>query len=390
MTKQTDLPLKGKSAKEAQASSTGLALLGEFCIGLGVLDWVDAYMPKSGKGAHFKASEYVFPLVLMLNSGGRSLEDIRIIRRDFMLRDILPLKRVPSSDAIGNWLRRTADRGRLSGLEKTNRKLLKQALEYDDIKNYTLNIDVTVIKAEKKSAKPTYKGFKGYAPLVGLLAENGLIVSEEFREGNIDPALKNLEFCKHCIGQMPAGKSIGRLRAGPPSYQDDIIEFCDREGVKFAIGVNLDESILRAIGSIPESDWRPYREGYIAETASSFIGTKKTFRIIALQRRYQEKLFNKEDAKSNCSVIATNIKGSARDVFKWYNQGCTSSKNRINDLKVCFGMERMPCGQIGANAVFFRIGAISYNINRLFLLKTSGKSSHKRQMHSLRSSLFHN
>lgn len=378
MTKQTDLPLKGKSAKETQASSTGLALLGEFCIGLGVLDWVDAYMPKSGKGAHFKASEYVFPLVLMLNSGGRSLEDIRIIRRDFMLRDILPLKRVPSSDAIGDWLRRTADRGRLSGLEKTNRKLLKQALEYDDIKNYTLNIDVTVIKAEKKSAKPTYKGFKGYAPLVGHLAENGLIVSEEFREGNIDPALKNLEFCKYCIGQMPAGKSIGWLRAGPPSYQDDIIEFCDREGVKFAIGVNLDESILRAIGSILESDWRPYREGYIAETASSFIGTKKTFRIIALQRRYQKELFNKEDAKSNCSVIATNIKGSARDVFKWYNQGCASSKNRINDLKVYFGMERMPCGQIGANAVFFRIGAISYNINRLFLLKTSGKSLHKR------------
>ena len=381
MTRQTDLPLKFKKAKEARASSTGLALLGEFCVGLGVLDWVDAYMPKSGKGARFKASEYLFPLVLMLNSGGRSLEDIRIIRHDFMLRDILPLKRVPSSDAIRNWLRRTADRGRLSGLEKTNRKLLKQALEYDDIKNYTLNIDVTVIKAEKKSAKPTYKGFKGYAPFVGLLAENGLIVSEEFREGNIDPALKNLEFCKHCIGQMPAGKSIGRLRAGPPSYQDDIIEFCDREGVKFAIGVNLDESILRAIGSIPESDWRPYREGYIAETASSFIGTKKTFRIIALQRRYQKKLFNKEDAKSNYSIIATNIKGSARDVFKWYNQGCASSKNRINDLKVCFGMERMPCGQAGANAVFFRIGAISYNINQLFLLKTLDKSSHKRRIH---------
>ena len=380
MTRQTDLPLKFKKAKEAQASSAGLALLGEFCVGLGVLDWVDAYMPKSGKGARFKASEYLFPLVLMLNSGGRSLEDIRIIRNDFMLRDILPLKRVPSSDAIGDWLRRTAERGRLSGLEKTNRKLLQRALEYDDIKNYTLNIDTTVIETEKESAKPTYKGFKGYAPIVGHLSENGLIVGEEFREGNIDPALRNLEFYKHCMGQMPAGKSIRRLRAGPPSCQADIIEFCDREGVEFAIGGNLDEA-LRAINSIPESNWRPHREGYIAETASSFIGTNKTFRIIALQRRYQKKLFNKEDIKSKYSVIATNIKGSARDVFKWYNQGCASSKNRINDLKVCFGMERMPCGQAGANAVFFRIGAISYNINQLFLLKTLDKSSHKRRIH---------
>lgn len=381
MTRQKDLPLKFKKAKEAQASSAGLALLGEFCVGLGVLDWVDAYMPKSGKGTRFKASEYLFPLVLMLNSGGRSLEDIRIIRNDFMLRDILPLKRVPSSDSIGDWLRRTADRGRLSGLEKTNRKLLNRALEYDDIKNYTLNIDVTVIEAEKESAKPTYKGFKGYAPIIGHLEENGLIVGEEFREGNIDPALRNLEFYKHCIDQMPAGKSISRLRAGPPSCQADIIEFCEREGVEFAIGGNLDETMLRAINSIPESDWRPYREGYIAETASSFIRTNKTFRIIALLRRYQKKLFNKEDVKSKYSVIATNIKGSALNIFKRYNQGCTSSKNCINDLKVCFGMERMPCGKIGANAVFFRIGAISYNINRLFSLKTSGKTLHKRQMH---------
>lgn len=382
MARQTDLPLKFIGAKKTQASSAGLALLGEFCIGLGVLDWVDAYMPKSGRGTHFKASEYLFPLVLMLNGGGHSLEDIRIIRRDFMLRDILPLKRVPSPDAIGDWLRRTADSGRLSGLEKTNRKLLKRALEYDDIKNYTLNIDATVIEAEKKSAKPTHKGFKGYTPIIGHLAENGLIVSEEFREGNVDPALKNLEFCRHCIDWMPAGKNIRRLRACPPSCQVDIIDFCNRKGVEFAIGGNLDETMLRAISSIPESDWRPHRKGYIAETSSSFIGTKKTFRIIALQRRYQKKLFNKEDVKSKYSVIATNIKGAAQDVFKWYNQGCASSNNRINDLKVCFGMERMPCGQAGANAVFFRIGAISYNINRLFLLKASGKSLHKRQTYS--------
>jgi len=381
MTKQTDLPLKFKRAEEAQASSAGLALLGEFCIGLGVLDWVDAYMPKSGRGVRFKASEYIFPLVLMLNGGGRSLEDIRIIRHNSMLRDILPLKRIPSPDAIGDWLRRTADSGRLSGLEKTNKKLLKRTLEYDDIKNYTLNIDAAVIEAEKESAKPTYKGFKGYAPIIGHLAENGLIVSEEFREGNVDPVLKNLEFCRHCIDLMPAGKSIGRLRACPPSCQVDIIDFCDRKGIEFAIGGNLDETILRAIGSIPGSDWRPHRKGYIAETSSSFIGTKKTFRIIALQRRYQKKLFNKEDVKSKYSVIATNIKGAAQDVFKWYNQGCASSRDRINDLKVCFGMERMPCGQAGANAVFFRIGAISYNIKRLFLLKTSGKSSHKRRIH---------
>jgi len=46
-------------------------------------------MPKPGSGAGYKASEYLFTLVLMFNGGGRSLEDIREIRGDEGLREIL-------------------------------------------------------------------------------------------------------------------------------------------------------------------------------------------------------------------------------------------------------------------------------------------------------------
>jgi dTDP-D-glucose 4,6-dehydratase len=42
-------------------------------------------------------------------------------------------------------------------------------------------------------------------------------------------------------------------------------------------------------------------------------------------------------------------------VVQWYNQRGECSENRIKDLKIGFGMERMPCGQYEANAIFFRI-----------------------------------
>jgi hypothetical protein len=35
---------------------------------------------------------------------------------------------------------------------------------------------------------------------------------------------------------------------------------------------------------------------------------------------------------------------------------------RIKELKLGFGMERMPCGQFSANAVFFRLGVLAYNL----------------------------
>ena len=39
-------------------------------------------------------------------------------------------------------------------------------------------------------------------PIVGHLAENGLVIYAEFRQGNVAPAARNLEFIKQCERQM--------------------------------------------------------------------------------------------------------------------------------------------------------------------------------------------
>ena len=107
MIRQTVLPFKLEITKDTITSHAGLGLLGEFCVGLDLLGVVDRNLPKPGSGAGYKASEYVFPVVLMLNGGGRSLEDMRVMRADTGLREILALDRMPSSDAMGDWLRRS-------------------------------------------------------------------------------------------------------------------------------------------------------------------------------------------------------------------------------------------------------------------------------------------
>jgi hypothetical protein len=56
--------------------------------------------------------------------------------------------------------------------------------------------------------------------------------------------------------------------------------------------------------------------------------------------------------------------------------------------RVRFTVMRMPCGQTEANAVFFRIGAVAYNIYRLFLLKALDVGWHKRQVQTVRWRLY--
>ena len=122
MLEQTVLPFNLEKSKDLITPHAGLALLGEFAVGLGILDNLDKDMPVLGSGAGYRASEHVFPLMLMLNGGGRSLEDLRQIRDDDGLREVLPKRRMPFSNATGDWLRRNGINTGLEGLGKVNTK----------------------------------------------------------------------------------------------------------------------------------------------------------------------------------------------------------------------------------------------------------------------------
>lgn len=389
MIRQTVLSFKVEKTEDTITAHSGLALLGEFAAGSGLLKLTDKYLPNPGSSVGYKPSEYIFPLVLMLNGGGRSLEDIRVIRQDEGLREVLKIKKIASTDAMGDWLRRIGVNGGLSDLEKVEQALIKQGMKKDGIKEYSLDIDATGIEAEKESARMTYKGFKGYMPIVGHLAENGLVVADEFRQGNDSPGARNLEFIKRCIRNMPKGKKIKYLRADSAAYQASIINFCEEEGIQFAIGADLDQAVQEAIKQIPQNKWKAYKNGYIAHTVHSMNKTAKAFRLIVIRRPYQRNLFTEEDASVKYTVIATNRTDSSEDVIRWYNQRGEHSENRIKELKIGFGMERMPCGQFEANAVFFKIGILAYNLFRLFVLKVLDKSWHRYQVQTIRWRLYH-
>ena len=187
---------------------------------------------------------------------------------------------------------------------------------------------------------------------------------------------------------MPKGKSIKCFRADAASYQADIINYCNQQGIKFALGADLDEAVLRAIESMAEAQWVPYKSGHIAETVHCMNRSKEAFRLIVVRKPYQRQLFGAKDKKMKYTVIAASMEGKAQKVLEWYNQRGECSENRIKDLKIGFGMERMPCGQSHANAVFFRIGAIAYNIYRLFVMKSLDESWHKHQVQTVRWRLY--
>lgn len=388
MIHQTILPFKLEVTKDTLTSNSGLILFGEFVHGLGLQNFVDKYLPKPGSNSGFEAWTYVYPLLLMLHGGGRSLEDTREIWLDEGLSKVLPLKKVPSPDAFGDWLRKMGVKGGLYGLLRLNRRILKKAMKRDGIKGYTLDIDATEIVSEKYEAMKTYKGNRGYMPIVGHIAENSMVLCDEFREGNVSPGARNLDFIRQCEAQLPKGKRIKYFRSDSAAYQGKIIDYCYDNGIEYAIGADLDSAVVELINEIPAGQWRDYKDGKIAEAVHTMNKNKTAFRLIVLSRPYQSDVFGDVSSENKYFVIATNRKEQAEYVVAWYNQRSECSENRIKELKISFSMERMPCGQFKANAVFFRIGVIAYNLYKLFVKNVLDKAWEKFQVQTVRWRLY--
>ena len=125
--------------------------------------------------------------------------------------------------------------------------------------------------------------------------------------------------------------------------------------------------------------------------------TQRYFRLVVVRRQTQADLFDDggelQDStlRTKYTLIASNFAPthSAEDIYVWYGQRGQASENGIKELKIGFGMERMPCGQFSANAVFFRIGAITHNLFVLFKAVTLNESWQRHQVQTVRWRLLH-
>ena len=217
MIQQTIFPFKIETTKERLTAHGGLALMAEFNHGIGLRELTDRYLPSPGSNRGFDPSVMVDSLVLMLQGGGRSLEDLRELKNEKGLMKLIGWDEIPEPDTVGDWLRRMGDlkvgQLGLEGLDRVRDKINERILKRDGIKEYTLDPDATEIIGEKADALFSYNGEKGYMPMFGFLYETPVCIYDEFREGNVAPAYRQKEFYLECKGRMPDGKRIGYYRA---------------------------------------------------------------------------------------------------------------------------------------------------------------------------------
>ena len=372
------LPHKLATTTDLLTSRAGLLLPIQLMESIQLAACIDKHLPQPKSNRGFSASTYVQTFMLMQQNGHFHLDDVRLLNDDKALLSVLSLTQFPCATALGNWLRRLSKQPEIKKtLQAVNKHLLSIALH--KCKEVTLDIDASEIISSKADAKWTYNNHQGYMPMVGHIAQTDQVVACDFREGNCSPASQNLEFIKHCEAGLPKGVRVKALRIDAAGYQTKIIQYCDTHKIEYAIRAKMSPTIKALITQLKDDQWEPLLDEHGEPThqqsyrTTHCIGDYEHAFTLVIQRQAKrgQMCFDLEgnqcdelaDKSTIYRAIATNQDNKTdNEVVNWYNQRGEASENRIKELKSDFGGGTLPCSDFNANALYFSISTLSYNL----------------------------
>jgi hypothetical protein len=103
------LPFKLERTDDTLMAHGGLALLAEFTHGLGLRALLDRVLRQPRSHWGYAPQVFVETVILLLQAGGRTPEDLRELGRDDALLTLLGYDALPDPDTVGDWLRRMGD-----------------------------------------------------------------------------------------------------------------------------------------------------------------------------------------------------------------------------------------------------------------------------------------
>ncbi len=408
---------------EALTSFGGLPLVVETYEALGLARSVKRHVRIKARERDYTESKYVESLIALIAAGGDCLDDLELLRCDAGLK--LLLGEMPSAEAARFFLYAFHDErhleGRplegafiaeetepLRGLWEVNRELILKASGGDQPKVATIDQDATVVESHKEESRFTYLGEKGYQPLINYWVEQDLILSDEFRDGNVPAGMGALSSFERAVLALPDSVEEIYFRSDSAAYQHELLDEL-RQGVKlpgkkvavyFAISADMSEALRGKVISLCEGAWKPLRkiteQGLIegrkewAEvefipSAPSVKRDMKPDRYLAIRvRPAQGELFSDGNAYHYYAVVTNLWEWDGERVLRWQRERCGTVEKVHDVLKNDLAGGVMPCGRYFANAAWWRLNCLCYNVISVMKRKALPPSFWPARMKALR------
>ena len=246
----------------------------------------------------------------------------------------------------------------------------------------TIDQDATIIESHKREAKVAYEGTRGYQPMVAVWIEADLIVADEFRDGNVPAQMSPLDCAKAAFASLPGTVTERYFRGDSACHEHNLIDWLrndkDRQDgpagfIGFAVSARTSEELAKAMKKVPKLVWKKFgsdSDGTIRQCAEiDFIPGERTEKKNIQPLRYvglrlvkpQGELFD-DGNEYHYHAIVTNMDWDGGRLLNWHREKAGTIEHVHDEIKNGLGGGRMPSGNFGANAAWFRFACITYNI----------------------------
>lgn len=278
MANALDIDLRGGLTEEVTPHA-GSALFIELGRRSGVIAAAERQLPTKKSLRGLRPGEFVESFVLLSALGGDCLDDFDGLRRDRGLAALLGYD-LPAASTARQWLDRFHDQTLLAARpvqgsfippESAGLAGLRAVVQHS-VRTYvaavrpgpavTLDVDAHLVESSKRSALPTYEGYRGYQPLLVQWAECGLVLADEFRDGNV-PASRNIRaLVDEAAATLPT-RADGEpwrvaVRADSAAYEQDTLDHWQGRGWRFAVSADMSPQLRAEIVALPFDAWQPW------------------------------------------------------------------------------------------------------------------------------------
>jgi hypothetical protein len=387
---------------EEVTAHAGLPLVVEAARAVRLEEEVEAQLTVAKRERGFSETEKLEALLLLVAAGGDRIEDIRILAEDRGLVRLLE-RELPSPDALLDFLgafddpagggQRPPDEkswvppesAPLVGLFGVNRGLVARGADRQTT-TATIDHDGTIIEAHKRDALVAYEGTRGYQPLVAVWVEQDLIVADEFRDGNVPGNKDPLTSVRRAFAALPDWVEKRYFRGDSADYYEPLLKYLVKDQITFSISADMSPELRAMCVAVPTEHWvelaaREREVVHVAEvefTPGDWPKTAAPLRYVGMRiTPLQHELFAERGPKY--LAVVTNRPApaedaaphgdamSAVDLVRWHWEKAGTIEHVHRSMKDELGAGVLPSQRFGANAAWFRINAIAYNL--LTLLK---------------------
>ena len=356
---------KVSMTKQAITSFAGLPLFFGMARNLGLEEELNA-LPLKQRQRGYKPAETTLTLMGLLQSGGVALDDVSLLRGDEGMCSLLG--DIPAANTLGEYLRRYGATAVLQ-LGRAQLKTAAKVIRACGLKSLILDIDAFFLESQKSSVEINYEGLWGYNPVAVTCAELKMPLAGLFRPGAASPMANLAGLLKRVITALP-GIAI-RGRSDSAGYQAGVVRVFKESGADFTITVRKNDAVMETIRAIPEREWQKYeggawenRETEIAETVHAFSEATDlpAYRVVVLRwLKEQPSLFDKDPYEYH-GVMTSFDNWAAGLVLQFHRTRQDGSENVNKELSGGFGLSKLPCREMMANAAYFQIALLSSTV----------------------------